>query len=239
MKTKMKIWVGLLSLCCVLLSSLQFVYGEEVVEEKVVYLTFDDGPTKGVTEAILDVLKEQDVKATFFVVGKEIIQRENVLKRIYEEGHAIGLHTYSHNLKKIYASPETFIEEMQQTEEKINEVLDTQQVFRVIRFPGGSAGRLTEDMLAKLHDKAYRIYDWNVNLEDGVNPGLSSTQLVENAKKCSRNTTRRIILAHCNTNNKSTPKALPGIIEYYKSQGYVFKAIEDDTQEFYYRIRKK
>lgn len=240
MKTTIKIGIKIILIVCVVLLNCQYIKGTEIaVEEKVVYLTFDDGPTTGVTEKILDVLKEQDVKATFFVVGKEIIQREDVLKRIYEEGHTIGLHTYSHNLKKIYQSPELFIEEMEKTANKVNEVLDTDLEFKIIRFPGGSAGRLTEDFLDKLHEKSYRIYDWNVNLEDGVNPGLSSAQLVENAKKCSRNTTRRIILAHCNMNNQTTPKALPGIITYYKNQGYTFKAIENDTQEFYYRIRKK
>ena len=109
--------------------------------------------------------------------------------------------------------------------------------IKIIRFPGGSAGRMTEEFLQKLHDKEYRIYDWNVNLEDGVNPGLSSTQLAENAKKCSRDTTRRIILAHCNMSNKSTPRALPSIISYYEKLGYTFKPIDNDTQEFYYSIR--
>ena len=66
-------------------------------DEKIVYLTFDDGPTPKITEDILDVLQAKNVKATFFVVGKEIKGRENILKRIYEEGHGIGLHTYSHN----------------------------------------------------------------------------------------------------------------------------------------------
>lgn len=212
---------------------------ENEEEEKVVYLTFDDGPTGKVTEKILDVLKEHDVKATFFVVGKEIIQREAVLKRIYEEGHSIGLHTYSHNLKSIYASDENFIEEMEKTSEKINEVLGQDVSPKIIRFPGGSSGRLSETLLNKLHDEEYRVYDWNVSLEDGVNPNLSPTQMFQNAKKCSRSTTKLIILAHCNSNNKNTYNALPQIIKYYKSQGYVFKPIDEKTQEFYYRIKNK
>lgn len=208
-------------------------------EEKVVYLTFDDGPTGKVTEKILDILKEHDVKATFFVVGKEIIQREEVLKRIHEEGHSIGLHTYSHNLKSIYASDENFLAEMEKTTDKIHEVLGEDVNPKIIRFPGGSSGRLSEGLLNKLHDEEYKIYDWNVSLEDGVNPNLSPSQMVQNAKKCSRNTTKRIILAHCNSNNKNTYNALPEIINYYKSQGYVFKAINEQTQEFYYRIKTK
>ena len=211
---------------------------QEGVEEKVAYLTFDDGPTGKVTEKILDVLKEYDIKATFFVVGKEINQREQVLKRIYEEGHSIGLHTYSHNLKFIYSSDENFIKEMQQTSEKVNEVLGEEVNSKIIRFPGGSSGRLSEQLLQKLHEENYKIFDWNVSLEDGVNPNLSPSQIVQNAKKCSRNTTKRIILAHCNSKNTNTYNALPGIIKYYKDQGYVFKPIDQNTEEFYYRIKK-
>lgn len=208
-------------------------------QEKNIYLTFDDGPTKEVTLAILDVLKEQDVKATFFVVGKEIDQREHVLKRIYEEGHTIGLHSYSHNLRKVYASTEGFIQEMEQTKDKINEVLGTAIDFKIIRFPGGSAGRLDEEMLDKLHQQGYKIYDWTISLEDGVNPHLSPTQLLQNAKKSRYTTQEPIILAHCNANNKTTPQALGGIIAYYKDKGYRFKAIDATTKEFYYRIRDK
>lgn len=206
--------------------------------QKVMYLTFDDGPTPGVTEDLLDALKAKDVKATFFVVGKEIIDREAVLKRIYEEGHTIGLHTYTHQYKKIYQSPEVFIEEMEQVEAKINEVLGTDQDIKIIRFPGGSGGRLTQDFLDKLHAKGYLIYDWNVNLEDGVNPQLSPSAILENAKKCTRDTTARILLAHCTIANQTTAKALPSIIDYYKNEGYVFRQIDETTPQFYYPVKK-
>ncbi|MHC1749415.1 MAG: polysaccharide deacetylase family protein [Cellulosilyticaceae bacterium] len=205
--------------------------------EKVVYLTFDDGPTGKVTGKILDILKENDVKATFFIVGKEIPQRENILKRIYEEGHGIGLHTYTHNLNRIYTSPDAFIKEMEQTSAKINEVLGTNLDFKVIRFPGGSKGRLNEPFLDMLHQNNYKVFDWNVNLEDGVNPNLSPYTLVENSKKCSKGGTRRIILAHCNSSNKSTYAALPGIIKYYRDKGYTFKVIDNTTEEYYYRFK--
>ncbi|MEG0325306.1 MAG: polysaccharide deacetylase family protein [Cellulosilyticaceae bacterium] len=206
--------------------------------EKIVYLTFDDGPTGAVTEQILDVLKQQQVKATFFVVGKEITQREKVLQRIYEEGHGIGLHTYSHNLKKIYSSPEYFMEEMKQTEEKINKVLGQNLDLKVIRFPGGSAGRLNEEFLLKLHQNNYKIFDWNVSIEDGVNPDLATSRIVENAKKHQKDAHVIIVLAHCNSNNKTTYLALPDIIKYYKEQGFTFKSIDNNTPEYYYKIKK-
>ncbi len=75
---------------------------EDISDNKEVYLTFDDGPSDKTTENILDVLKENDVKATFFIIGKYIEGREDILKRIVKEGHSLGLHTYSHNYKTIY-----------------------------------------------------------------------------------------------------------------------------------------
>ncbi len=205
--------------------------------EKVVYLTFDDGPTP-LTGKILDVLEEQGVKATFFIVGKEIKQREAILKRIYEEGHGMGLHTYSHNFKIIYNSPMVFINEMEKTRLAINNVLEKELDIKVIRFPGGSAGRLNQNFYKQLTDRGYHIFDWNVNLEDGVKPELSPSELLRNAKKSRDKGERKIILAHCNSKNKTTCQALPQIIHYYKEQGYSFEVIGNDTLPYYYRFKK-
>ena len=112
----------------------------DIKTPKFVYLTFDDGPTYVVTAKLLDVLKKQNVKATFFVVGKEIEGKETILKRIYNEGHSIGLHTYSHNFKKIYRSTDDFIHEMTKTSDKIEQVIGFAP--KIIRFPGGSSKRL-------------------------------------------------------------------------------------------------
>ena len=206
-------------------------------DEKIVYLTFDDGPTPKITDAILDVLKSHDVKATFFVVGKEIKGREAILKRIYEEGHGIGLHTYSHNFKIIYKNPESFIMEMEKTQNTINEALGTQLSFPIIRFPGGSAGRLNKNFYNLLEEKGYLIFDWNVDLQDGIKGSLSPNEFVANAKKCSDKSIRRIILAHCNSNNKNTCDALDGIIKYYQSEGYTFKAIDATTKPYFYKFK--
>lgn len=206
-------------------------------EEKVVYLTFDDGPIPKITEHILDILKENDVKATFFIVGKEIKQREAILKRIYEEGHGIGLHTYSHNFKEIYRSPEVFISEMDKALITINDTLGTNLDIKAIRFPGGSAGRLNQKFFHALENHGYKIFDWNVDLQDGVKGSLSPQQFIENSKKCRDKSSRRIILAHCNCNNKNTCIALPGIIKYYKEQGYTFKTIDNTTTPYYYKFK--
>ena len=208
----------------------------EIKTSKFAYLTFDDGPTYVITNALLDVLKKQNVKATFFVVGKEIEGKELILKRIYEEGHGIGLHTYSHNFNKIYRSTEAFIDEMTKTSNKIEEV--TGSAPKIIRFPGGSSKRLNAFTLEELHKNNYKVYDWNVNVCDGINPNLSISELIKNAQIIKGNKDVAIILMHCNFNNKNTVKALPGVIKYYLDLGYEFKAITEDTPEYYYRFKK-
>jgi len=207
----------------------------EIKASKFAYLTFDDGPTYIITNALLDVLKKENVKATFFVVGKEIQGKESILKRIYDEGHGIGLHTYSHNFKKIYRSTEAFIGEMARTSNKIEEVIG--YAPKIIRFPGGSSKRLNAFTLDDLHKNNFKVYDWNVNICDGINPNLSISELTKNAQVIKGNKNVAIILMHCNFNNKNTVKALPGIIRYYLDLGYEFKAITEDTPEYYYRFR--
>ena len=209
---------------------------DNIKTSKFVYLTFDDGPTYVVTDALLDVLKKQNVKATFFIVGKEIEGKESILKRIYNEGHGIGLHTYSHNFKKIYRSTDEFICEMKKDSNKIEEV--TGFAPKVIRFPGGSSKHLNASTLEELHKNNLKVYDWNVNLSDGINPNLSVSQLIKNSQIIKGNKNVAILLMHCNFNNKNTVKALPEIIKYYKDLGYEFKAITENTPEYYYRFRK-
>ncbi|MBU3113418.1 polysaccharide deacetylase family protein [Clostridium lacusfryxellense] len=207
----------------------------EIPTSKFAYLTFDDGPTHVVTPAILDILKKENVKATFFVVGKEIEGRENILKRIYTEGHSIGLHTYSHNFKKIYRSCDEFIGEMKKTSDKVKEVTGFSP--KIIRFPGGSSKRLNDFTLIDIHKNNYKVYDWNVNICDGINPNLSVSELIKNSHTIKGNKNEAIILMHCNSNNKTTVKALSGIIKYYHDLGYTFKAITTSTPEYYYRFK--
>ena len=92
----------------------QITENEKITEhkKKIIYLTFDDGPSYKVTNKVLDILKENEVKATFFLIGNQIKDKEDVVKRIYEEGNSIGLHTYTHNFKKIYCDEDKFIQEM-------------------------------------------------------------------------------------------------------------------------------
>lgn len=222
---------------CIFLFKLNYIKAtSDSSPPKNIYLTFDDGPTYVITNKLLNILSEKGVKATFFIVGKEIEGKEDILKRIYAEGHSIGLHTYSHNFKQIYKSDEIFIEEMLKTQAKIKEI--TGFTSNLIRFPGGSSKRLNLRLLDKLHEHNLKIYDWNVNLCDGVNPNLTTNQLFVNGTKHNTKYSRLIILMHCNFNNINTVNALPKIIDHYKNLGYEFKVIDENTKEYYYRLKK-
>ena len=204
--------------------------------KKVVYLTFDDGPRKKICKDILEVLDKYDVKATFFVVGKEISGREDILKRMYDEGHAIGLHTYSHDAKSIYRSNENFVNEMIKVQEKVR--LVTGDSPNIIRFPWGSTNqyrKLNTKMLDLLHENNLKVYDWNSDTKDGMQPDLSPDRIASNAKRFKKDYPGGIIiLMHCNANNENTVKALPKIIEHYKDLGYDFETITDETPEYYH-----
>lgn len=203
--------------------------------KKYVYLTFDDGPTYVVTDQILDVLKKNNIKATFFIVGKEIPEKEHILTRIHEEGHSIGLHTYSHDAKKIYSNKENFIKEMTKTQKKIEDLLGFKS--KIIRCPWGIHNiynKLGSSLINEIHKNDLKIYDWNCSLEDGLNPNLSTKRLFDNSKIVKEGYNNNvIILAHCNFNNKNTVKVLPKIIKYYKNLGYEFKPITESTPEYY------
>lgn len=202
--------------------------------KKIIYLTFDDGPSYKVTDQVLDILKENEVKATFFLIGNQIKGRENVVKRIYDEGNSIGLHTYTHKFKKIYCNEDKFIQEMLICRIQINNVIGISP--NIIRFPGGSSKHLNNRCLKKLHENKLKVYDWNMDNADGLNPKLSPYELFRKSIKGSKKLSNIILLLHCTDMNSNTCKALPQIIEYYKSQGYEFRTITEDTPELYFPI---
>ena len=204
-------------------------------EKKLIYLTFDDGPSI-ITDKVLDILKENNVKATFFIIGNQIKGFENVVKRIHDDGHGIGLHTYTHKFKLIYSSRDTFIEEMLHCRNEINKITGTSS--NIIRFPGGSSKRLTKAYLNKLHSYNYKIYDWNIVTLDGINPKTSPNELYREAIINDKELSSIILLLHCDYMHINTYKALPKIIKYYKEKGYEFKTISDDTPELYFPINK-
>lgn len=236
---KKTILIKTFALCLVLLffANIFTVLGNDSnLNIKDIYLTFDDGPSTKVTNEILDILKEEKIKGTFFIIGSKIQGREDIIKRINNEGHSIGLHTFTHKYKKIYSSNNEFIEEMQQCSDAVEQVIGI--CPKIIRFPTGSNGHLSKGLLEELHRKNYKIYDWNLSLSDGLNSNTLPDKLYRQGTKPCVNPKRVFLLLHCDAENKNTCKALKDIIKFYKNEGYSFKPITSETMEYYFKVKK-
>ncbi len=179
-----------------------------------VYLTFDDGPSI-YTDDILDILAEYNVKATFFVIGRENTASYARYLRIVEEGHTLGMHSYSHVYNDIYASPEAFAEDVQRIRSLLEDVTGQTPVF--YRFPGGSSNDVSRtdvrELAQYLESQGIIYYDWNVSSGDAGKVPLTSDQIVRNALNGIQTRDTTVILFHDTAAKKSTVYALPQIIE--------------------------
>lgn len=227
----------LLAFVCALIFSLGlFTTYTHAEEEKIIYLTFDDGPGGKVTTEVLDILKSEKVPATFFLIGDQIKGQEETLKRMVNEGHSLGLHSMTHKKSKLYSSNEGFLKEMLDCQKVINEACGVSPT--ILRFPFGcnnNSYHLKNAIVDLLHENNLKIYDWNVDSTDGANHNASPSTYIKRAKSDKNNI---ILLMHCGYMNKNSAKALPEVIKYYKDQGYTFKAISNDTDEMF-RFMKK
>ena len=202
--------------------------------EKVVFLTFDDGPSTTVTPEILKTLKENDVKGTFFVLGDTLNKGEEnkkLLKEIYEDGNAIANHSYTHNYKKLYPKGtldlEAFKADFEQNEALMKEVLGQDFSTRVIRCPGGHMswrGMSELDKYSEENNKFISI-DWNAINADAEGKKKNADELVENAIKTSEGKEMVVLLMHDTYGKEETAKALDRIIKHYKENGYQFKVL--------------
>ena len=188
--------------------------------QKVIYLTFDDGPSDRVTPKILDVLKEENVKATFFIVGNAAENRKYLLEREFSEGHTIAVHSYSHIYSKIYSSTENLLTDIDKCNEVIKSV--TGSYSSIYRFPGGSFG-LSNGLIEAVTAHGMNYIDWNASVCDAEYYSAPREILYANAIDTSKGRDRVILLAHDSTTKTTTAKALKDIIRYFKSQNYVFK----------------
>ena len=200
--------------------------------EKVAYLTFDDGPDDTNTPAILDVLKAKGVHATFYVLGGMVEKNPQVLKRIFVEGHAIGNHSYDHDYDRLYASKESFVEEMEQTDEAIFKVIGMRPF--IIRAPGGTVGMFTADFYEHLNLLGYVEHDWNVLTEDATPEHPSAEKQICYIDKRTAGRLKdnmALILMHCNGGKEETVRALPGIIDNLRAKGYRFGVVTPITPQ--------
>lgn len=205
--------------------------GDNETAQKEVYLTFDDGPSSS-TSKILDILKEYDVKATFFVVGKTDETSAKLYQRIVEEGHTLAMHSYSHKYNEIYKSQENFVEDM----EKLQEYLyDTTGVWtRFYRFPGGSSNTVSDvdmqKLMTYLDENGITYFDWNISSGDASSVQISSDNIVDNCINGLKDKSECMILMHDANEKRTTVEALPEVIRRIQERGdSVFLPITDET----------
>lgn len=196
---------------------------------KRVYLTFDDGPSI-YTGQILDVLKANNVKATFFVIGRDEEFYE-YYQRIVDEGHTIGMHSYSHVYQDFYASKESFAEELTKLNDLIYNVTGTKST--IFRFPGGSSNNVSalpvQEYIDYLNDNNIDYYDWNSLSGDAVTNGLSPQQLVNNIMNDVSQNEDSIVLMHDLQTTHATVESLQLLIDTLKTQGYEILPIDENT----------
>ncbi len=195
----------------------------DVEPQKIAYLTFDDGPYPQTTPRILKVLQDEGVKATFFVVGRQVERYPDLLKAEYEQGEGIGNHSYSHDYHLLYRSPEAFIAEIKQTEELIFKAIGVRP--RIVRAPGGTQGHFHVNYYNALDAADYLIYDWNVVSGDADASLVPADKLIQAVETQVPSKSRVIILMHDVGTKLTTVDALPQIIQYLKDQGYSFGVI--------------
>ena len=196
--------------------------------DKVAYLTFDDGPSRSITPAILDALMEEGIKATFFVVGRKGV--DDIYQRILDEGHEIGNHSYSHVYSKLYNADDIqpFIDDVESLHDFIQDGFGYTMVS--FRFPGGAMGRraaIVEPRAVVLTVMGYRCYDWNVITGDADNRqwDKSAEALTANVLDNTRGRAKLIVLMHDSGDKATTLEALPYIIEGLRDQGYQFDVL--------------
>ena len=200
----------------------------------VIYLTFDDGPSSKVTPAILKTLKEEGVKATFFVINYED-ETKPILQQEIDDGHTIALHTSSHDYAKIYKSEDAFMADLKELGDKIK--ADFGLTCTIMRFPGGSSNTISKHyskgimtkLVQKVTEEGYTFFDWNVDSTDASGNNVDKDRLVESVKEGLQKGRGNVILMHDTNAKTTTAEAIKEIIEYGKEEGYEFEAISKET----------
>lgn len=200
-------------------------------DEKIAFLTFDDGPTKIATKKILDILKENNVHASFFVIGYRVNEFPDIVKRAYEEGHFIANHGYSHKNNKLYKNKEAFINEILSTDEAISNAIGVSNYHsHIFRFPNGSTSNnystVKKSCKNYLKEIGYTYIDWNALNNDSIKK-YSPSSLLSNLKNSCKGKNSLVILMHDTSDVSKSYESLDDSIKYLKEQGYTFKTIKE------------
>ena len=196
-------------------------------DKKVAYLTFDDGPSNN-THQILDILKQNNIKATFFVLGSQVEIFPETTNRIYNEGHYIANHGYSHKYSEIYQSPEQVLNEFNQCNQIVAKTINVPEYnSHLFRFPGGSVGgkyaELKKQAITLLEQNDILHIDWNSLTGDSEKVNPTEEYLMDNLQKTTAGKNSLVVLMHDAQAKHITVETLPKVIEYLQQQGYTFK----------------
>lgn len=204
-------------------------------EQKRAFLTFDDGPSKQVTPLLLDLLKQENIKASFFVLGSRVEFYPEIVKRAYEEGHFIGNHGYSHKYSQIYQSPQAVLDEYNMTEQLVqNAIGNPSYQSHLMRLPGGTVGGKYNDLKAQavtlLDQNNICHVDWNALTSDSAGSKTKEAML-ESVKATIGNKNSVVILMHDAGDKILTYEILPELIQYLRDNGYQFMSFYDIMEE--------
>lgn len=208
--------------------------------DKTIFLTFDDGPSDRTLE-ILDILREKGVKATFFVTGNCPAKGKSIMKKIVDEGHTIGVHTYTHDFKKIYASVGAFLDDFYKIYSLIYDATGVKPT--IFRFPGGSKNGFNKgnyrELIAEMTRRGFDYFDWNLSAGDAVSRTPTPTsRCISNVLNASKNCRHGVVLMHDARPKTTTVEALPAIIDGLRSQGFSFDRLSNSISPAAYSLVK-
>lgn len=207
--------------------------GNQKVEgqQQKVYLTFDDGPSEN-TAKILDILKEKNVKATFFVIGKEDEESKELYQRIIAEGHTLGMHSFSHKYSVIYESLDSFEEDVNHLRSYLAEITGVEP--NIMRFPGGSSNQVSNtdmtEFIRYLNEEDITYYDWNVASGDATSQAYTAEELVQNVVTDVEKYDTSIVLMHDAATKGTTVDALGPMIDQLQAMGVELLPIDENTK---------
>lgn len=205
------------------------VGSDQQTEEKIMYLTFDDGPSP-LTRQVLDILDQYNAKATFFVSNQDS-EYVDMIKEAYDRGHTIGMHTSTHDYSTVYASVDAYFADLDAIAQTVKSQIGYVPCF--IRFPGGSSNTASVSvspgimsvLVQEVQNRGYQYYDWNGSIGDGA--VRSKEELIAGGTTYKDNNI--VYLVHDSASKQTTVEALPTIMEHYQAQGYEFRALDRES----------
>lgn len=212
----------------------------QIIPEKTIFLTFDDGPSERTSE-ILEILREKGIKATFFVTGNTSSAGRALMKQIVDEGHAIGIHTYTHEFRQIYSSVNAFLDDFNKIYSLIHDATGIKPT--IFRFPGGSKNSFNKnnykELTTEMTRRGFDYFDWNLSVGDAVSRTPTPTQkCINNVLNFSKNCNHGVVLMHDAKPKVTTVEALPHIIDGLKSQGFTFDKLSNNIDPAPYSLVK-